>query len=349
MESYALVEFGKPFKKLERETPTPKDTEVVLKVRCAGVCHSDVHLKHGYFDYGDGRRFDVRDRGMALPMALGHEVYGEVVAAGPNASDAPIGAARLVFPWIGCGVCVDCRDGRENDCLKMRPIGVLRDGGYASHVVVPHPRYLVDIDGLEPTSATPFACSGLTVFSALKKAIPVRDGEWLAIGGAGGLGLMAVSVARAMGIERIVSIDKDQSKLDAATELGAEAAMHIDEGIERLREITGGELRAAVDTVGVEATATLSIEALRKGGRYIIVGLHGGSAKVPLPMLAQKALTVRGSYVGSLGELKELIELVRTGDVAPIPVATRPLADASKTVDDLEAGRIVGRVVLTND
>ena len=351
MLSYALVEFGKPLQAIEREDPTPKGREVLIKVRRSGVCHSDVHIRHGYFDWGEGRQFKMSDRGMALPLALGHEIYGDIVAAGPDAGadEAPIGASRLVFPWIGCENCEDCSDGRENDCQKMQALGILRDGGYATHVLVPDARFLVDIDGLDPTTATPYACSGVTVYTALKKVLPVGEGETLAIIGAGGLGLTAIAIAKAMGVGRVIAVERDTGKFDAARAMGAAEVLTPGEGVAALQAAAGAPLRAVVDTVGAPQTAELSLEAMRKGGRYVVVGLHGGAAKVPIPMMAQKALTMRGSYVGSLQDLKDLIELVRAKGVQSIPVSTRPLAAASETLDDLEAGRIIGRVVLTAD
>ena len=352
MRSYALVEFGEPFQAIERPDPTPQGMEVLLRVRRAGVCHSDVHIRHGYFDMGDGVKFHMADRGMKPPITLGHEVFGEIVAVGDavrDSDDAPIGASRLLFPWLGCGACARCDDERDNDCMAMRAIGVLQDGGYATHVLAPHSKYLVDIGDLDPNVATPYACSGLTVFSALKKAAPIADDEWLAIFGAGGLGLTAIAIAKAMGVAQVVAIDIDQAKLDAARAIGANAAMTSDEGRERLAAITGGALVGTVDTVGTPSTAALAIGATTKTGRYVSVGLHGGAAKLSMPYLAQRALTVRGSYVGSLGELKELIALAKTGAIKPIPVSTRPLEEASRTLDDLEAGKIVGRVVLTTE
>ena len=232
MRSYALVEFGQPFQAIDREDPTPTGTEVVIKVRRSGVCHSDVHIRHGYFDFGDGRKFRMQDRGMKLPQALGHEVFGDVVAHGPDALDEaaahPVGAPRLVFPWIGCENCEDCHDGRQNDCLNMAAIGVLRDGGYATHVVVPHPKFLVDIGDIDPTIATPYACSGLTVYTALKKALPVGENGWLAVMGAGGLGLNAIAIARAMGVNHIVAVDRFGAVRSALRQTRTDHRLQID-------------------------------------------------------------------------------------------------------------------------
>jgi D-arabinose 1-dehydrogenase-like Zn-dependent alcohol dehydrogenase len=233
----------------------------------------------------------------------------------------------------------------------MRSIGIFRDGGYATHCLVPHPKYLVDIGDVDPMVATPYSCSGVTVYSALKKAMPVLDSEWLAIFGAGGLGLSAIAIAKGMGVKNVISVDIDDEKLAAAKETGADAVLNstsVENAVKALQELAGGELRAVVDTVGGEATAQLGTAAVRKGGRYVIVGLYGGELTVSLPTLPMRALSILGSYVGSLGELKELMELVKAGKVKPIPMTTRPLETAYDTLQDLKAGRIVGRVVLTN-
>lgn len=353
--SYDLVEFDKPLQARQRPMPVPEGTEVLVRVRRSGVCHSDIHIQEGFFDLGEEGRLDMAARGMQLPQALGHEFLGEVVSAGPDAPDAPIGKTMMVHPWIGClqPDCVACSNERENDCTKMRALGVVRDGGYGEYVVVDHPRFLVDIDGLDLDTVTPYACSGLTVYCALKKVDPelMNPGEWLAVMGTGGLGLNAIAIAKAMGFEKIVACDIDDVKLQTAVSMGADAVLNTtrEDALDELRKITDNQLLGVVDTVGVPQTSRLSVHGLIKMGRYVIVGLHGGDFKMPLPWLPQKALTVRGSYVGSCKDLNELIDLVRTGKVKEIPVQTRPLSAASDTLDDLKAGKINGRVVLTAD
>ena len=351
MKKYALVEIGKPLKELEFPDPVPTGTQVLVRIRRSGVCHSDLHITDGYFDMGEGNKMELSGR-MELPMALGHEILGEVVSAGPEAPDAPIGKTMLVHPWIGCSDCQACNEGRENDCLNMNPLGIRRDGGYATHVLVDHPKFLVDIDGLDLDNVTHLACSGVTVYNALRKALPIQDTEWLCVMGAGGLGLNAVSIAKAMGVKKIVSVDRDSDALAEAKDMGADEVVNGAETpdvIRALRKITENNLLAVVDTVGNEITSRNSVEALLKMGRYIVVGLHGGTFKMPLPMLPQKALTVRGSFVGSCKDLQELIALVRTGNVKNIPVTTRPLDQADATLQDLREGWITGRVVLSTD
>ena len=352
MRSYQLIQPGQPFETVDREDPVPTGTQVLVRVTHAGVCHSDIHISDGYFDLGGGKKLDIVARGQKLPVTLGHEILGEVVAAGPGAGDAPIGKTMLVHPWLGCGECSACKAEMENHCPTMRSLGVFQDGGYATHCLVPHPKYLIDIGDLDPMVATPYSCSGVTVYSALKKAVPVRDDEWLAVMGAGGLGLSAVTIAKGMGIKNIVSVDIDDEKLAAAREVGADETLNpktAENAVAELQAMAGGELRAVVDTVGGEQTAGLGIAAIRKGGRYVVVGLYGGELSIALPTIPMRAISIIGSYVGSLGDLKELIDLVKTGAVKPIPMQTRPLETAYDTLQDLKAGRIVGRVVLTND
>ena len=349
--SYDLVEFGKPVEKRERPMPTPSGTEILLRVRRSGVCHSDLHIGEGYFDLGEEGELLMKDRGIELPVAMGHEVIGDVIQAGPEAKEIETGRTMLVFPWIGCGACRACKEDRENDCMKMRAIGLIQDGGYATHILVQHPKFLVDIDGLDLDLTAPYACSGLTVYNALKKLGPVRDDEWMAVIGTGGLGLNAIAIARAMGHERILGIDNDSAKLQAASDMGADNVLDSssDDALDQLRKLTDNKLLAVLDTVGVPSTSKLAVHALVKTGRYVVVGLHGGDFKMPLPWLPQKALTVRGCHVGSCAELRELIALVRTGKVKDIPVTLRPLADVGDALDDLKAGRVTGRVVLTAD
>ena len=351
MRSYTLMAPGKPFEVVDAPDPTPTGTEVLIRVTHAGVCHSDIHISDGYFDLGGGKKLDIVARGQKFPVTLGHEILGEVVAAGPDAGEVPIGETRLVHPWLGCGECSACKMEMENHCPTMRSLGVFRDGGYSTHCLVPHPKYLIDIGDVDPMIATPYSCSGVTVFSALKKALPIRDDEWLAVMGAGGLGLSAVTLAKAMGVKNVICVDIDDEKLEAAKKMGASQTLNPsahDNAIPALQEMAGGELRAVVDTVGGEATANLGISAVRKGGRYVVVGLYGGQITLSLPTIPMRALSIMGSYVGSLDELKELMELVKSGAVSPIPINTRPLETAYETLQDLKAGRILGRVVLTN-
>ena len=349
MRSFQIVQSGEPLRLAEQPTPQPKGTEVLLKVLATGVCHSDLHLSDGYFDLGGGKRLSLADRGMKLPVTLGHENVGEVVAFGPDAAGVRIGDRRIVDPWMGCGECGVCRRGDEQLCLKPGSIGVFRHGGYSDFLMVPHPRYLFDIGDLPPERVAPLACSGLTTYSALKKVGPMLTTEPVVIIGAGGLGLMCIGLHKAMGGHSTIVVDIDPAKREAAKQAGA--ATVIDGGAsdaaQQIAQATGGGAWAVIDLVGSSATVRLGIDSLIKGGKLIIVGLYGGELTLALPPFPMRAITVQGSYTGSLTEMAELLALVRRTGIPPIPVATRPLEDVNAALNDLRAGKVVGRVVLT--
>ena len=144
--------------------------EVLVRIERCGLCHSDLHIQDGYADLGGGKRLDTT-RGMTLPFTLGHEIAGVVEEVGPDASSDLIGKKKAVFPWIGCGQCRDCANGDENLCLKQRFLGVSIDGGFASHVLVPDAKYLLDYDPLPVNQAATLMCSGVTAYGALKRLV----------------------------------------------------------------------------------------------------------------------------------------------------------------------------------
>jgi D-arabinose 1-dehydrogenase-like Zn-dependent alcohol dehydrogenase len=349
MRMFQVCVCGEPLRLTQQPTPQPRGTEVLLRVLAAGVCHSDLHLSDGYFDLGGGRRLSLEERGMKLPVTLGHESVGEVVAFGPGVQGVKVGDRRLAHPWIGCGVCAVCARGEENLCRAMKSLGVFMNGGYADHLLVPHPRYLIDIGDLPPARAAPLACSGVTTYAALKKVAATLKTEPTVIIGAGGLGLMCLALHRAMGGHSAIVVDIDPVKRDAALKAGARAV--IDgaalDAAQQIVDMTQGGAWAVIDLVGSSKTARLGIDSLIKGGKYVIVGLYGGDVTLSLPPIPMRAITVQGSYVGSLPEMTELIELVRRTGLPPVPVATRPLDDVNAVLDELRAGKIVGRVVLT--
>ena len=348
MRMFQVCTPGEPLQLNEQPTPQPKGTEILLKVLAAGVCHSDLHLADGWFDLGGGKRMSLTDRGMKLPVTLGHENVGEVVAVGPDAKGVKLGDKRLSHPWIGCGSCTVCLRGEENLCRAMKSLGVFSNGGYADYLMIPHPRYLFDIGDLPADRAAPLACSGVTTYGALKK-VPTLASEPTVIIGAGGLGLMCLALHQKMGGHSAIVIDIDPVKRDAAKKAGAAAVVDGNAvgAAQQIIDMTKGGAWAVIDLVGSSASARLGYDSLIKGGKYVIVGLYGGDLTVSLPLIPMRALTIQGSYVGSLPEMKELIELVKKTGLPPVPVATRRLDDVNEVMNQLRAGKIVGRVVLT--
>jgi alcohol dehydrogenase, propanol-preferring len=350
MKSYRLTKFKNPLELSNGPVPEPKGREVLLKVTAAGICHSDLHIWEGGYNIGHGKMYSVMDKGgIALPVTMGHEVAGVAVQAGPESAPVKLGRQYLVFPWIGCGQCVTCLAGDEHLCNKARSIGIYQDGGYADHMLVPDARYLLDLDGLDPVTTAPYACSGLTAYSALKKAGDLIHNEPIAVIGAGGLGLMSIGLLKAMGGKGAVVVDIDERKREAALAAGALAAVDGNAGDASAQVGRAASVRPRfiVDFVGSESSAALAFNAVAKGGKIVIVGLFGGAAPWSLPMIPLKAVTIQGSYVGNLAELRELLDLVRSKHVPPIPITRAPLEQADAMLGSLREGKVVGRVVLT--
>jgi 2-desacetyl-2-hydroxyethyl bacteriochlorophyllide A dehydrogenase len=348
MISFDVCQCGAPLQRMERPTPEPEGTQVLLKTLAAGICHSDLHIWDGYYEMGGGKRLQLLDRGIKLPLTMGHEIAGEVVAVGPDAAGVKVGDKRLVYPWIGCGTCNVCRAGDEQLCSSPRFLGVFANGGYSDHVIVPDARYLLDLDGMAPEKAAPLACSGVTTYGALKKVGPTLQQEPLIVIGAGGLGLMCLALAKAMGSPGVVVVDIDPRKRDAAMQAGATAVVdgNAPDAARQLVKLGNGAW-SVIDLVGSSSTVRLGVDSLAKGGKLIVVGLFGGDITISTPLLPMKALTLQGSYVGSLAEMKELLALVKRTGLPAQPVGTRPFADADAALSELRAGRVVGRLVLT--
>jgi D-arabinose 1-dehydrogenase-like Zn-dependent alcohol dehydrogenase len=344
MLSWEIIEHGKPLQKALKQTPKPQRSEVLMRITRSGVCHSDLHIWDGYFDLGGGKRFYVKERGCVPPFTPGHEPFGVVEALGPRARGVKVGQKKLIYPWIGCGKCAVCKAGQDNYCVSgSRFLGVNRPGAYSTHVLVPDPKYLLDTAGIDDSFAATLACSAVTAYSAANKLAKLNKGDSVAVLGCGGLGLIAISVLKARGAAAIVGCDIDDTKLAAAQKLGAKKTVNT-RAPDALQQMQG--IAAAIDFVGSPATAALGIAALRKGGRYVLCGLYGGELTHPLPPIAQRAIGIVGSYVGSLQELKEVVALAKKRKLRATPVETRSADEANAALEDLRAGKVVGRIVL---
>ena len=348
MRAWAVVENEKPLQEIELPTPEPTGTEVLLETTYCGVCHSDLHIWEGRYDLGGGKVMNLVERGMKLPIAMGHEIVGRVVKLGPDAKGVAVGDIRIVFPWVGCGHCAMCLAEEDNMCLAGKALGVYQNGGYGTHVVAPHPRHLVDPGTLDPAVAATYACSGITVFSAINKVLPMPPDEAIVLVGAGGLGLNAIAVLKAMQHRNIVVVDISAEKRAAATKAGATKVVDgSGEGVTaRIVEACGGAPLAVIDLVNGTTTARFALDALRKGGKLIQVGLFGGELTLALPLMAIRALTVQGSYVGNPKDLRAVVALAQSGDLQALPVTIMPQREADAALMRLRSGQVIGRIVL---
>jgi len=348
MKRWSVVENGKPLECIEYANPMPKGREVVLEVTNCGVCHSDLHFWHGSFDLGGGKFLKITDRGVKLPCAPGHEIVGRIAALGPEATGASIGDQRIVYPWIGCGECEFCISDRENLCYKSSSLGIIRDGGFSTHVVVPNSTYLFEFGGLDPALAATFACSGLTVYSAIKKLQPIDPARPVLIVGAGGLGLAAIAMLLALGYSRIIVLDTSAQKRAAALKAGAGLALDntSDKIQQTIAEAVGGPLLAAIDFVNKRETVAVALEALGKGGKLVLVGVGGGEYGLSLAGMILRPRSIIGSITGSRQDLREVIDLAQAGRLAPVPITRMRFDEANQALQTLEAGQVVGRIVL---
>ena len=348
MRTWAVVENGADLQEMEMPTPDPTGKQVLLEVTHCGVCHSDLHIWEGYYDIGGGKRMSLKDRGVKLPLAMGHEIVGRVSKLGPDATGVKVGDIRIVFPWVGCGHCDRCLAEEDNMCLEGRALGVYQNGGYATHVLAMEPRHLVDPGTVDPALAATYACSGITVYSAIKKLMPLPPDTPIVLVGAGGLGLNAIAVLKAMGHRNIIAVDISEEKRATATQAGATATIDGtgDDVAARIMQAAGGPVRGIIDLVNGSATARFSMAALTKGGRLVQVGLFGGDYTLMLPVMAMRELTVGGSYVGNPKELRELIALAQDGTLKPLPYSTIPMDQANTALMRLRDGKVTGRLVL---
>ena len=343
----SMTAYGAPLCETVVDAPEPRGTQVLVRMSRCGVCHSDLHLHDGYFNLGGDKKLDVTAPAQrALPFTLGHEIAGVVERAGPDADVKP-GLAAAVFPWIGCGQCAACRAGEENLCAAPRHLGIQVDGGFATHVLVPHPRYLIDYAPLSPALAGAYMCSGLTAFSALKRiAEHAKRGPALLVG-LGGVGMMGLAFALALFRDPPIVADIDPAKRAAALKAGAAAAYDPADKDARkaLLRATGG-VYGAVDFVGSDGSLAFAAGALAKGSKVVITGLLGGTYTTPIAMFPLRVFTIEGTMTGTLDEANEMMALARAGKIPAVPIIERPLSAAQASLDDLRAGKIVGRVVL---
>ena len=356
MKAARIVEPNKPLQVAELEIPKATGNEVIVKVKAAGVCHSDLHLWEGGYDLGDGTFLKVTDRGVKYPVTPGHEIVGEVSEIGDNVKGVSVGDNVLVYPWLGEGECPACKAGNENLCDAPKSIGLFQDGGYAEHVKVPHYKYLANISGLDLDAATSLACSGLTAYNAVKKA-NVNSPEFLVIIGAGGLGLMAIQIAKAITKAKIICIDNDDKKFETAKKMGADFVVNtsvigsLSSGaggpVAKIISICNGKgADSVIDFVNAPQTAKTGLASLRKRGNLVLVGLFGGSMPLSLVTIPLKSITIQGAYTGNYDDMVELIDLAKKGVIKPVISKRYSIDEANEALQNLKERKIIGRAVI---
>src|SRR6476619_3302797 len=261
------------------ETPKPRGSQVLIRVESSGVCHSDIHLWEGGYEGPGGQLLKTTERGVKYPLTPGHEIAGIVDSLGEEAEGFTKKDKVLVYPWIGEGLCPACRIGQENLCDKPRSLGIYTDGGYAQYVLVPSYRYLVKIgDNMDTDTSAPLSCAGLTAYGAVKNA-NLKPDDNVVIVGTGGLGLMAIQLAKAVTGANIIAMDLDDQKLDVAKKNGANVTINSkkEDPVKAIAELTdklGAD--AVIDFVNASKTVETDMQLLRRRARLVLVGLFGG-------------------------------------------------------------------------
>jgi propanol-preferring alcohol dehydrogenase len=322
-----------------------------VKVLASGVCHSDIHLWEGGYEGPGGQFLKTTDRGVKYPVTPGHEIAGTIEAIGEESENLFAKSDKvLVYPWIGDGVCPACRVGEENLCDKPKSLGIYVDGGYADLVLVPNYRYLVKIeDDMDINEAATLSCSALTAYNAVKNA-NLRPDDNLVVVGAGGLGLMAMQLAKAVTGAKIIAMDLEDEKLKQARKDGhADNIVNSkkEDPVKAVMELTDNMgADAVIDFVNASKIVETDMQILRRRAKVVLVGLYGGELKLNLVTMPTRAYRLIGSYTGSLSDLTELVSLANRKIIKPVVSDRFKLDQATEALSKLKDGKIMGRGVI---
>lgn len=351
MQAARIVKPKEPLEVKHLETPKPRGSQVLVKVKSAGVCHSDIHLWEGGYEGPEGEFLKTTDRGVNYPLTPGHEIAGIIEETGEEATEAFSKNDRvLVFPWIGEGLCPACKEGEENLCDKPRSLGIYNDGGYAEYVIVPSYKYLINVgDNMDMDASSTLSCSALTAYGAVKNTNLKPNDNAVIVGAGGGLGLMAIQLAKSITGAKIIAMDLDDEKLQVAKNNGADITINSkkEDPIKAVMESTdrlGAD--AVIDFVNATKTVETDMQILRRRARLVLVGLFGGALKLNLISMPTKAYRLIGSYTGNLLEMAELVSLAKRGVIKPIVSDRFKLDQATEALSKLKDGKIIGRGVI---
>jgi propanol-preferring alcohol dehydrogenase len=330
MKAIRLTEIGSSLEEQWIEVPAVSLNDVLIRVRAAGICHSDAHYRAGVSPVA------------RLPLTLGHEVAGVVEETGPSVTKFKIGDRVCLHYLVTCGTCEFCHTGNEQFCPTAEMIGKHRDGGYAEFVVVPERSVFHLPDEIPFEQGAILMCSSATSLHALNKA-RFRAGETVAIFGVGGLGVSAIQLALHLGAAKVFAVDINPSKLRLASEFGAVPVNATErDPIEQIREMTRGDgVDVALELVGLPLTMRQAVQSLGKLGRAALVGLTRQTFDIaPYTDLLNKEAEIIGVSDHLASEIPLLLDLARAGklDLSQGIIRTLPLeaAAVNSALDGLE-------------
>ncbi|MCY0860551.1 MAG: NAD(P)-dependent alcohol dehydrogenase [Sulfolobaceae archaeon] len=346
MRAMRLVEIGKPLVLQDVEVPKPKGPQVLVKVEAAGVCHTDVHMRQGRF----GNVRIIEDAKYKLPVTLGHEIAGRVEEVGEEVVGFSKGDRVAVNPWEGEGSCYYCKIGEEHLCDNPIRLGLNRDGGYAEFVLVPHYKYLYKLKRISAIDSAPLTCSGITTYRAIRRASLDPSKTLVIVGAGGGLGTIAVQIAKAISGATVIGVDIRDEAVEVAKRAGADHVINAmtTDPIKEILDITEGRgADAVLDLNSSDKTLSVYPKALAKQGKYILVGLYGGDLHFHAPIIARYEIQFMGSAVGNQADFIGVMKLAEAGKVKPIISKVMKLEEANEALDSLENMRVTGRQILT--
>jgi propanol-preferring alcohol dehydrogenase len=316
MKAVRLTHVGRPLEMQEIPLPAVGPQDVLVQVRAAGICHSDAHYRAGVSPV------------QPLPLTLGHEVSGVVAQVGELVAGWQPGDRVCLHYLVTCGYCAYCHQGTEQFCTTGQMIGKHRDGGYAEYIVVPARSVFPLPDAIPFEQGAVMMCSSATAFHALRKG-RLAAGESVAVFGAGGLGMSAIQVARAMGSLRVFAVDLDAGRLALAERLGAVPidAKRGDTAAE-IKRLNGGRgVDVALDFVGIAATLRPAIASLAPFGRAVAVGLGDQPVPIyPYQEIIGREAEIIGCSDHLASEIPLLTEFVRRGSLDLAPVVTEVIS-----------------------
>lgn len=335
MQAAVVEQFGKPLVLQEWDIPTVGPGQILVKTEACGVCHTDLHAARG--------DWPLKPK---LPFIPGHEGIGTVTAVGSGVTIVKEGD-RVGVPWLysACGHCEYCLKAQEPVCAEAQFGGYTKNGGFAEFILA-DPNYVAHIPkGLAAKDAAPLICAGITSYKGIKET-EARPGQWIAISGIGGLGHLAVQYAKVMGL-RIAAIDIDDGKLDHAKRLGADLMINAKKNNPAaiLKKEIGGGAHGVLITAPSLPAFKQGIEMTRKHGTCVLVGLPPGDFPVPLFDVVANCVTIRGSFVGTRGDMAEALAFAADGKVKA-DIELQPLSAINKIFERLEHGDVPSRVVL---
>lgn len=340
MKAARLHAYGSPLVVEEVPAPKPAAGEVIVKIAGAGFCHSDLHVIGG--------EIQILPK---MPLTLGHENAGYVVATGAGVTSVREADPVAVFGGWGCGLCDYCVTGHEQLCAAPEWAGLSKwDGGYAEYLRVPRERYLVKLGGLDPRLAAPLTDAALTPYRAVKKALPhLEPDHAVLVIGAGGLGQYGVKLLRLFSGAEVIVVDTSPDKRKKAIELGAATALDGSdpEHIKAILDQTGGGVSAAFDFVGSDASLATAIAVTRTLGKVHQVGLAGGTARMKVLETARFEVAFEATLWGTIKELREVVALVEDGRLSLGDSEFAPLDQINDVCARLKRGDVKGRVIMT--